>query len=117
MKLLVFILNKEECLESVLEAYIEAGVTGSTILDSGGMGQFLTNHVPLFSDFREFMKGAAPRNKTILSVIHDESSIEPLAALVGDIVGGFGRPGSGIMFTVPIDWATPRGVGRGEENR
>ena len=30
MKLLVFVLNKEEFLEEVLEAYVEAGVAGAT---------------------------------------------------------------------------------------
>jgi nitrogen regulatory protein P-II 1 len=41
MKLLVFVLNNEEYLEKVLEAYVEAGVAGATILDSEGMGRFL----------------------------------------------------------------------------
>ena len=47
MKLVVFVLNKEEFLEDVLEAFIEAGITGATILDSEGMGRFLTYEVPL----------------------------------------------------------------------
>ena len=42
MKLLVFVLNREELLEQVLEAYVEAGISGATILDSEGMGRFLT---------------------------------------------------------------------------
>jgi hypothetical protein len=73
MKLLVFVLNKEELLEDVLAAYVEAGVSGATILDSEGMGRFLTYEVPLFADFKDFMKGNKPYNKTILSVLPDES--------------------------------------------
>ena len=57
MKLLVFVLNKEELLEDVLTAYVEAGIPGATILDSEGMGRFLTYEVPLFADFKDFMKG------------------------------------------------------------
>jgi len=34
MKLLVFVLNKEELLDDVLEVYVEAGIPGATILDS-----------------------------------------------------------------------------------
>ena len=60
MKLLVFVLNNEEYLEEVLEAYVEAGITGSTILDSEGMGRFLTYEVPLFAGFKDFMKGNRP---------------------------------------------------------
>jgi hypothetical protein len=32
MKLVVFILNREELLEQVLEAFVESGVAGATVL-------------------------------------------------------------------------------------
>ncbi|GAB1483737.1 hypothetical protein MASR2M78_25530 [Treponema sp.] len=105
MKLLVFVLNKEECLEEVLEAYVEAGIAGATILDSEGMGRFLTYEVPLFADFKEFIKGNKPYNKTILSVVKNENSIKRLVPLVEEAVGPLADPGTGIMFTVPVDWA------------
>ena len=105
MKLLVFILNKEEFLEEVMEAYVEAGIDGATILDSEGMGRFLTYEVPLFADFKEFMKGNKPYNKTILSVIRDESAPERLRPLVEETLGPLDSPGTGIMFTLPVDWA------------
>lgn len=114
MKLLVFVLNKEEFLEEVLEAYVEAGVSGATLLDSEGMGRFLAYEVPIFASFRDFMKGNKPYNKTIISVIRDESVIEPLKALVDEVVGGLDNPGTGIMFTVPVDWASGL-VKEGEE--
>jgi nitrogen regulatory protein P-II 1 len=105
MKLLVFILNDEEYLEEVLQAYAEAGVTGGTIIDSEGMGRFLTYEVPLFAGFKEFMKGNKPYNKMIISVIRNEATIERVKALVDEIVGELENPGTGIMFTLPVDWA------------
>ncbi len=105
MKLLVFVLNNEEYLEKVLEAYMEAGVAGATILDSEGMGRFLTYEVPLFAGFKEFMKGNRPYNKTIISVVRDQSVIENLKRLIDKLIGGLNKPGTGIMFTVPVDWA------------
>ncbi len=105
MKLLVFILNNEEYLEEVLEAYVEAGVTGATIIDSEGMGRFLTYEVPLFAGFKEFMKGNKPYNKTIISVIRSEEVVERVKALIDGIVGGLETPGTGILFTIPVDWA------------
>jgi nitrogen regulatory protein P-II 1 len=112
MKLAVFILNNEELLEQVLESYVEAGVQGATILDSEGMGRFLTYEVPLFAEFRQFMKGNKPYNKTIISVIREESVIPRLEHLLDRAVGGFGTPGTGIFFTVPVDHA----VGLVDEN-
>jgi nitrogen regulatory protein PII len=105
MKLLVFVLNKEEFLEDVLEAYVEAGVAGATLLDSEGMGRFLAYEVPLFAGFKEFMKGNKPYNKTIISVIKHDAIISRVKDLVDKVVGGLENPGTGIMFTIPVDWA------------
>jgi len=105
MKLLVFVLNKEELLDDVLAAYVEAGITGATVLDSEGMGRYLTYEVPLFADFKEFMKGNKPYNKTLLSVVSDEEVIPILKKLLDKITGGLKLPGNGILFTVPVDYA------------
>ena len=105
MKLLIFVLNKEELLEDVLAAYVEAGIAGATILDSEGMGRFLTYEVPLFSDFKDFMKGNKPYNKTIFSVIRNEKLIAELEKLLDKVCGGLDEPGTGILFTLPVDYA------------
>ena len=105
MKLIVFVLNREELLDQVLEAYAEIGISGGTILDSEGMGRFLTYEVPLFAGFKEFMKGNKPYNKTIFSVVRDESLIPGLHRLLNEICGNLDNPGTGILFTLPVDWA------------
>ncbi|RKX77380.1 MAG: hypothetical protein DRP87_09395 [Spirochaetes bacterium] len=104
MKLLVFVLNREELLDEVLAAYVEAGIPGATILDSEGMGRFLTYEVPLFADFKEFMKGNKPYNKTIFSVIENEENIPRLIELLESICGDLSEPGTGIVFTLPVDF-------------
>ena len=105
VKLIVFVLNREELLDRVLEAYVEAGVSGATILDSEGMGRFLTYEVPLFADFKEFMKGNKPYNKTIFSVVENEACIGRLHDILDEVCGGLGSPGTGILFTLPVDFA------------
>lgn len=104
MKLLVFVLNNEELLEEVMEAYVEAGITGSTILDSEGMGRFLSYEVPLFAKFKDFMEGNRPYNKTILSVVKNDKIVQKAKTLVDEVVGGLESRGAGIMFTLPVDW-------------
>ncbi len=105
VKLLVVVLNKEELLDEVLSAYVEAGIEGATILDSEGMGRFLTFEVPLFADFKQFMKGNKPYNKTIFSVVREEAAIGRLKKLLDSVLGGLSEPGTGIMFTLPVDFA------------
>ncbi len=111
VKLVVFVLNDEELLEEVLEAYTEVGIPGGTILDSEGMGRFMTYEIPLFAGFQKFMKGNKPYNKTIFSVVRDESLIPRLHRLLNEVCGDLGDPGTGVLFTVPVDWA----VGLAEE--
>jgi nitrogen regulatory protein PII len=105
MKLVVFVLNKEELLDDILAAYVEAGINGATVLDSEGMGRYLSYEVPLFADFKEFMKGNKPYNKTIISVVSDEKVILELKKLIDKITGGLDQPGTGVLFTVPVDFA------------
>lgn len=101
MKLAVLVLNKEEFLESVLEGYIEVGITGSTIIDSIGMGHILSAEVPIFAGLRFMFAGSRPYNKTILSVINDDK-IEPLKILVEKTLGPLAESGNGIMFFIDI---------------
>ena len=104
MKLLIFVLHREELLEEVLEAFIEAQVPGATILDSEGMGMFLTYEVPLFAGFKEFMKGNKPYNKTIFSVVDNDDKLKKLEGLIEKICGDLTKPGTGIFFTLPVDY-------------
>jgi len=114
MKLVVFVLNKEELLDEVLAAYVEAEVPGATILDSEGMGRFLTYEVPLFASFKEFMKGNKPYNKTIISVVDKEEKVKRLEELIEKVCGPLSEPGTGVLFSVPVDYV--RGLRRLEED-
>ena len=105
MKLLVFVLNREELLEEVLEAFAEAEVPGATVLDSEGMGRLLTYEIPLFADFQKFMKGNKPYNKTVFSVLDDDEKLKKLEALIENVCGDLTKPGTGILFTLPVDYA------------
>jgi nitrogen regulatory protein PII len=103
MTLLVFICNQPDKLEEVLEGFLEVGVTGATVIDTVGMGQILSTEVPIFAGFRSLFRGASTVNKTIISVIDDPGKVREALDIIDEILGGLGEPGSGIVFTVPID--------------
>jgi nitrogen regulatory protein P-II 1 len=102
MKLLVLILNKVEKLEEVLEGFLEVGVTGATIIDSIGMGHVISEEVPIFAGLRFMFAGAKPHNKMIISVITDDKE-DPVIKVLKKILGDLGQPGTGIVFTMPLD--------------
>jgi len=102
MKLLIVILNKVEKLEEVLEGYLEIGISGATVIDTVGMGHILSEEVPIFAGLRFIFAGAKPHNKTILSVIKDEKERAAIN-LLEKILGDLNQPGTGIVFSIPID--------------
>ena len=103
MRLLVLVLNKTEYLEEVLEAFLELGVSGATLIESVGMGRFLSSEIPIFTGLRDVFSGASPQNKTILAVLEPEK-VEIVVDAVEDICGSFEEKGTGILFTVPLDF-------------
>jgi nitrogen regulatory protein PII len=103
MILLVFICKQPDKLEEVLEGFLEVGVTGATVIDTVGMGQILSSEVPIFAGFRSLFRGASTVNKTILSVIDDPDKVREALDIIDEIFGGLDQPGSGIVFTVPIE--------------
>jgi nitrogen regulatory protein P-II 1 len=102
MKLLILILNKVEKLEEVLEGFIEIGITGATVIDSVGMGHILSEEVPIFLGLRFMFAGTKPHNKMVFSTIKDEKE-EPAIDLLKKILGDLNEPGTGIVFTIPLD--------------
>jgi hypothetical protein len=104
MHLLIFVLNKEEHLEEILEVFLELDIRGATIFDSMGMGRILAHDIPIFAGFRSLMQESRPGNKTIFTVI-DEKKIPRLLQGIEQICGSLDNPGTGIFITVPISFA------------
>ncbi len=102
MKLLFFVLNKEELLEELLEAFLELNISGATILDSIGMGAIITHDIPIFAGFKNLMQGSRPANKTIITVIEDHM-VEKVVREIERIVGSLNEPGNGILVVIPVE--------------
>ena len=101
MQLLVYVLNQEEYLDEILSAFVEVGVKGATIIDSVGMGRILAHDIPIFAGLRYLLEGNRPYNKTIFAVIEDEK-LDEVIAVVEDICGSLDKPGTGLLFTLPV---------------
>jgi nitrogen regulatory protein P-II 1 len=100
-QLLIFILNKEEFLDEILEAFIELDISGATIIDSIGMGRILAHDIPIFAGFRNLMQESRAGNKTIFTVV-EEQKIERVVKAIEQIIGSLNAPGTGIIMTLPV---------------
>lgn len=106
MHALFIVLNEIDCLDDILDKFVEIGVGGATILDSQGMGSAITNSGrgkdPLFGSIRVFLDNSRPYNKTIFTIIDNEELLIKTVEVVKECVGDINRPGVGMMFTVPV---------------
>lgn len=110
MKLIVIVLNTTEHLEDLLTAFLEIGVSGSTVIDSVGMGRILSHDVPIFAGLRSAFPGVSAVNKTILTVTPDEL-VDDVLTVIEDVCGTFEESGTGLVFVIPVD--AVRGMGSG----
>lgn len=104
MKLLVFVLNKVECLEKLLKEFASKNISGATIISSTGMMHELMNSedIGIIGSFRHFINSQRKENKTLFMVIKEEK-IPEVYAIIESIVGSLDIPDTGIVFTLPID--------------
>lgn len=106
MNVLFIVLNKTELLDDILDAFVEIGIKGATILDSQGMGSAITNSGrgldPFFGGIRGLLENAKPYNKTIFTLIKGEYLLQQAISIVKDIVVDIDKPGVGLMFTLPV---------------
>ena len=101
-ELLVIILDDLDRLPRLLDALHEAGVSGATLLSSIGGYRARTwlDEIGL-SGLHKMFGTPELKRRTILAVVEEER-IDAAIAAAEQAVGGFGRPDSGILFTVPV---------------
>lgn len=108
MQALFVVLHEVEYMNDVLTALHDAGVKGATIIDSVGFGRTgfqPKKYLPLIGGLMEGLETSRPHNRTIFSVIDDESVVDRAVSAVERILGDLSKPGKGIMFTVPVSRA------------
>ncbi|MFV0497518.1 MAG: hypothetical protein ACK5L0_05000 [Candidatus Fimivivens sp.] len=107
MKLMVFVLNKAELLEPLLSEFLQAGISGATILESTGMARVLTqyegNDIPFIGSIRALLNPERSKSETILLVIKDEQ-LQIAVATIEKVVGNICNKDTGIIFSIPIDF-------------
>lgn len=106
MKLMIFVLNKIEVLNFLLEDLAESGIKGATIINSTGMATALSRmeNSLIGGSLRALFDVDRDDNRTILAVIKDDE-VDMVRKVIKDVVGDLSLPDTGVFFTVPIDFA------------
>lgn len=101
-ELVMCVLNEPEYLHDVLTAFVEAGCTTATVVESQGMGRIISQDVPIFAGFRHLFSGSKPYNYTIFAVVDDAKLVERIIRLVRDVLSEVEEESKGVLFTVPV---------------
>ncbi len=106
MKLFVLVLNKKEYVNKILEGFVDRDIHGATVIESTGMGQTLSScKGSMFGGFRHLFEECRVHNVTIFSAL-DEEKVKEARNVVNEVVGDIKEPGTGIIFTVPLDFVS-----------
>ncbi|MGQ9500556.1 MAG: CBS domain-containing protein [Anaerolineae bacterium] len=104
--LVLLVLDDMAVLPALLEAWQSIGVSGVTILQSAGAyrTQKWLRRMGLSALDRLFDSEETSR-RTLLTAVEEEAILERAIAEAERLVGGFDRPGSGLLLVLPVSRA------------
>ncbi len=102
LKAMFVVLYMEEFFYDILQFFIEQGIQGATVLESSGMGRFISN-IPLFASFIGFMNEDRNSSRTIIAMI-PESQIDLIVRGIDDITGGMDKREGAMVFTIDVSF-------------
>lgn len=105
MQFMVLILNKVECMPTILCRLLEAGIKGATTTDcQGGLSLLSESSIeppPIFGSLRRYLNPEHKHTKMLMLVLPSEQ-ILIARDIINDAVGGLENPDTGILFTLPV---------------
>ncbi len=111
MYMLIMVLNDSAHLNDVLQAWVDAGVKGVTILESTGLNRVLPRPAaqPMFAGFSQIFGSGRVGHQTLFAIISDLDVAETAVAGTEKVLGDLSKPHTGIIFTIPVarTWGMP----------
>jgi len=105
MFLLINVVEQTEKLPEILEGFAKAGVRGTTILGSTGMGRVLMAsgaQVPAAKEASQALKSGEASNRTTFTVVANQQTLDAAINVINDCCGDLNQPGKGIIAVVPL---------------
>ncbi len=99
-KLLIVILYEEDFFYDILDYFLEAGLDGATIIDSVGMGQYISK-MPLFASYIGFMDQQKNHSRTLLVTV-PENRLSALIDGIESITGDLDRKQGAMVIALDI---------------
>ena len=106
-ELIVLVLDDASRVDEVINAWLKAGVSGLTLLDSAGLGHEFAKHgargdLPLMPTLESLLSLREEHSRTLFSVVPDGFDVDALLAATEALTGALDQPDTGILFTLPV---------------
>lgn len=106
-ELVILVTTQCACVDDILRAWLDCGVSGATIFESHGMGTHMAGNgapddLPLMPSLSSIMRRDEEAQRTVFSVVPDGFDVEALVAATETITGPLDKPHTGIMFALPV---------------
>lgn len=107
MYLILFVLHDIDKLQTVLDAWTDAGVSGITILPSTGLSRLrkslaLRDDLPLIPSLEDLMEHDERFNRTFFTIVEDEIMADKVIQVTENITGDLNKPNTGILAVLPV---------------
>lgn len=108
MKLLVYILPKNDKLDKLVQEFAKHNLTGATIINSWGIARKILSSNDetlgnIIGSLRKIIKSDNVSNNTIFMALKEEN-VPVAVEVIESVVGSLDEPDTGILFTLPIDF-------------
>lgn len=105
--LILHVLHDQSKLETMLDAWKNAGVKGVTVLQSIGMRKLqeeasLLEDMPLIPTINSLFESGETLNRTLFTVVEGEELVDKVIAETQSITGDLNNHGTGILIVLPI---------------
>lgn len=107
MEFLILILKKTEYINDLNEELKNIGIHHGTIVDAKSMTNALSDwdDAPMFGLLRRANHFEYNEECKMLMFVLKENQIEPAKKVIEDVIGDLSKPGTAVMFTLPISFA------------
>lgn len=104
MKLIIFVMNQVEKLDTLIKTLHQKGIKGATILNSTGMAQklFASDDNAFIGSLKFLFDNPRVESKVILTVVK-ENEKQMVYDAIHEVIGELTKPNTGILFTLDIE--------------
>ena len=99
-KLLLLVLYEDAFFYDIMEFFLQEGIDGATIIESSGMGQYISN-IPLFASFIGFMHEQKNHSRTLITVL-PENRVDSIIRGIERITGDLDKKQGAMVMTLDV---------------